>query len=86
MTFDQQLEALKPHCRLRRALFTENGTRAWEITFANGRFHLYKLNEYGHLWAGTFFSFESAYDPIRCETRIGDFRISDKLLAELGGL
>jgi hypothetical protein len=27
---------------------------------------------------------EVIYDPIRCETRIGDFKISDQLLAEMG--
>jgi hypothetical protein len=27
---------------------------------------------------------EIIYDPIRCETRIGDFKISDQLLAEMG--
>jgi hypothetical protein len=24
------------------------------------------------------------YDPIRCETHIGDFKISDQMLAEMG--
>jgi hypothetical protein len=27
---------------------------------------------------------EIIYDPIRCETHIGDFKISDQLLAEMG--
>jgi hypothetical protein len=27
---------------------------------------------------------EIIYDPIRCETRIGDFKISDQMLAEMG--
>jgi hypothetical protein len=27
---------------------------------------------------------EVIYDPIRCETRIDDFKISDQLLAEMG--
>jgi len=58
--FDQELSRLKGHCHLQRALIEDNEIRTWEITFANGKYCLYKLHDYGHRWLGNFASFAAA--------------------------
>jgi hypothetical protein len=59
---DEQLQLLRPHCRLQRALIEDDGARSWEITLVDGQFCCYKLNEWGHLWIGRFPNFSAAIE------------------------
>lgn len=74
MTFDEQLEALKPHCRLKRAMITDMPEHAaWEVTTPD-QYALYRLTfdpslsktePNGCLYRGRYDSFDQIFDAMK---------------------